>query len=491
MEPSRHLAFDLGATSGRAILGTLDGETLDIEEISRFPNPMLPIHGHLHWNIFALYEHILDGLRTAAVKGVRIDSVGIDTWGVDFGLMAQDGSLLGLPYTYRDPRTEGAMERFCAKLPKERIYERTGIQFLPLNTLFQLEAMRRDASPLLDVAGDLLFIPDLLHYLLTGVKKTEYTFATTSQLLNIHSQGWDEELFEALGIDPAIMQEIVPPGSILGTLTDDLARRTGIGPLPVVAVATHDTASAIAAIPAEGEHWAYISSGTWSLVGIESKTPLLDEKSLAFNITNEGGVENRYRVLKNVTGMWLLEECRKRWSEAGQEPSFDVLLDEARQARSLASLIDPDYPAFSNPEHMPDAIAERCRESGEPVPKNRGETVRCILESLALKSRFVLDRLQEASGRSIETVHVIGGGSRNSLLCQFTADATGRPVVAGPVEATAIGNLLVQAMALGRLENLDALRAVVRNTVQPAVYEPQKTEAWDRAYARFAKLVTN
>jgi len=481
------LAFDLGAESGRALLGRLEGKQLTVREISRFPNNMLSLRGRLHWNVFRLFEHVKDALRTVAREGAAVDSVGLDTWGVDFALLARDGSVLGLPFAYRDPHTTGAMDSFFRKVPREEVYARTGIQFLPLNSLFQLEAMARDRSPLLEAATDLLFIPDLLHYFLSGVKKTEFTFATTSQLFNPTTRDWDDRLLDALGLPRSLFQQVVEPGTIIGSLSKEIGAETGFAPLPLVAVATHDTASAVAATPAEGDDWAYLSSGTWSLMGIETRAPIITDEARRANFTNEGGVAGTFRVLKNITGLWLLQQCRRAWSSE-REVSYDELIGAASEAPPFVSLVDPDDPTFLNPPDMPAAVRAFCRRTGQPDPASMAATVRCVLESLALKYRFVLEQLRRLRAEPIRRIHVIGGGAKNTLLCQFTADATGVPVHAGPVEATAIGNLLVQAVALGQIGSLADLREIVRASFPPQVYETCDTERWDEAWQRFQEL---
>ncbi|GAB4343962.1 MAG: rhamnulokinase family protein [Candidatus Abyssubacteria bacterium] len=489
MKPSAFLAFDLGASGGRGILGELHGGKLSLREVSRFPNGMLSVRGHLHWNIFNLFERIKEGIHICARERVP-DSVGIDTWGVDFGLLARDGCILGLPFAYRDSRTDGAMESFFKKVPQKRVYELTGIQFLPLNTLFQLESMVRDTSPLLELATDLLFIPDLLNYLLSGAKKTEFTFASTSQLYNPIKGGWENELLAALGLPLSLMQEIVPPGSVIGAISHDVSQEIGIPELPVIAVATHDTGSAVAAAPAEGDDWAYISSGTWSLMGIETKAPIITSESMRLNFTNEGGVGRTFRFLKNIAGLWLLQECRRAWDQ-DKSLSYDDLLESAQTARPFSALIDPDWPEFLNPPDMPEAIRAACKRTAQEPPASRGEFVRCILESLALKYRFVLDQLRRISPLPINRIHVIGGGARNRLLCQFTADATGIPIFAGPVEATAIGNIMVQALSYGRVSSLAEMRDVIRRSFDVVTYLPDQTTQWNRAYERFYDVLGN
>jgi len=486
--PSSHLAFDLGAESGRVMLGRLQNGRLEVREISRFPNGMLTILGHRHWNVFRLFENMKDSLRICVREaGAAPQSIGVDTWGVDFALLAKDGSIIGLPYAYRDRRTEGAMESFFRKMSPERIYELVGIQFLPLNTLFQLESMVRDLSPLLHVAEHLLFIPDLFHYMLTGIMKTEFTFATTSQLFNPLKMDWEDEIFAALGISKKIMQQVILPGTVLGPLNEETRHESGFPNVPVVAVATHDTGSAVAAAPGEGDDWAYISSGTWSLMGVESSKPILTEQARSANFTNEGGIGGAFRVLKNITGLWIVQQCRHAMP-ADQRKSYDELTATASGAPPFAALLDPDSPKFLNPLDMTAAIRDYCRGTGQRVPETEGELIRCILESIALKYRFVLEQLRQIHPHPINRIHIIGGGTKNRLLCQFTADATGLPVLAGPAEATSIGNLLVQAMAMSQINSLTELRAVVRQSFALDRYVPQNSEAWDRAFGRFLEL---
>jgi rhamnulokinase len=481
-----HLAFDFGAESGRAVLGELHDGKLAIETIHRFPNRPVQIDGHEHWDIDTLFAELKTGLRLAGEREDRLTSVGLDTWGVDFGLLDQDGELIEPPFCYRDGRNAGAMEFFFDKLSRERIFELTGLQFLPFNTLFQLAAMVRDFSPALERAHDLLLMPDLFHYLLTGNRVSEFTIATTSQLYDPRDWRWATRLFTALDQPAALMQEIVMPGTAIGNITDEICRETGLPPTPVIAVATHDTGSAVAAVPAEGDDWAYISSGTWSLVGIENSEPVITPEALAAGLTNEGGVEGTFRILKNVTGMWLLQRCRAAW---GDRHEYADLVRLAEQAPPFVSLVDPDNPSFLNPSDMPEAIAEFCRRTGQPAPQNEAAFARCVLESLALKYRFVLRQIGRVTGRDIARVHVIGGGSQNELLCHFTASATGLPVLAGPVEATAIGNLLVQAMAEGCVGSLADLRGIVRASFPAREYAPGDKAPWDAAAMRFEALL--
>lgn len=487
--PAHFLAFDLGAESGRAVLGRLDGHRISVHEVRRFPNTPLALSGHIHWNVYALFDEIKTAMREgAAAMGARPESVGVDTWGVDFGLLARDGNLLGLPFCYRDHRNIGAMEDYFKLVPRSALYEATGIQFMPFNTLFQIYAMVRERSPLLDAAAHLLFMPDLFNYMLTGQKTAEFTVATTSQIMDPRTKAWIPGLFQAMGLSKKILQNIIEPGTVLGPLTEEVARETGFFGVPVVATAGHDTAAAVAAVPAEGRNWAYISSGTWSLVGVEENAPVISAKSLKSNFTNEGGVGGTIRFLKNVAGLWLVQGCRKAWAKDGLL-SYEELVRAAANAPGFAAFIDPDSPDFLNPPDMPKALTDYCLRTGQKAPESRATMVRSLFESLALKYRTVIDQLRLVLGHPIEKIHVIGGGSRNEILCQFTADATGLPVVAGPAEATAVGNILVQAMAMGRVSSPAEMRAIIRESFELRTYEPEDTAAWDAAYVRFREIL--
>lgn len=489
-DAAHFLAFDLGAGSGRAVLGTLDGPKLTVHEVRRFPNDPLPLAGHIHWNVYALFDEMKAAMRDAAAAvGERPASIGVDTWGVDFGLLARDGSLLGLPFCYRDHRNAGAMEDYFKLVPRDALYEATGIQFMPFNTLFQIYAMVRERSPLLDAAEDLLFMPDLFNFLLTGRKAAEFTIASTSQCLDPRTKTWVSGLFQAMGLSKKVLQDLVEPGTVLGTVTEEVAAATGLRHVPVVATASHDTAAAVAAVPAEGRNWAYISSGTWSLVGVEERSPVISAASLAANFTNEGGLGGTVRFLKNVSGLWLVQGCRKAWSAEGPV-TYEDLNRAAAEAPPFTALIDPDDPGFLNPPDMPEAIAAYCRRTGQRMPETRAALVRSLLESLALKYRQVIDELRRVLGHPVERIHVIGGGSQNEVLCQLTADATGLPVVAGPAEATAVGNILVQAMAVGRLSSPAAIREIIRHSFNLRTYLPAgNAPAWDAAAARFRDIL--
>ena len=489
MSPTKKiLAFDLGAESGRGLVAFFDGKQLRLEVVHRFANGPVRTLDSLHWDVLRLYSELLLTLGKAGAEHGPLDSIGVDTWGVDFALLGRDGSLLGNPRHYRDQHTEAVMEETFARVPRVEMYRQTGIQFMRINTLFQLLALARAGSPQLEVAENLLFIPDLFHYWLTGVKVNEYTDASTSQMLDAGSRTWARDLIGRLGIPEKILGSLVMPGTRLGPLRASVAAQTGITAAPVFATATHDTAAAVAAVPAQGNSWAYISSGTWSLMGVEISAPLTHDKALGYNFTNEGGVGGTIRLLKNVMGLWLVQECRRAWEREGKSFTYDHLLQLATQAPAFVSIINPDDPAFMLPASMPAAITQFCQQTGQPMPSTPGAVIRCALESLALRYRWVLARLEELLERTIETIHIVGGGSLNTLLCQFTADACNRTVLAGPVEATALGNALVQAIGLGLLGSLEEGREVVRRSFTINTYTPVEPQGSDEPYSRFLPL---
>jgi rhamnulokinase len=482
------LAFDLGAESGRAMLGSFDGGKLQLEVVHRFANGPVRLLDSMHWDVLFLYHEMLAALRKVAGAQHGIRSLGVDSWGVDFGLLGRGGVLLGNPRHYRDPHTEGVMEAAFGRVRRADIYRRTGLQFMRFNSLFQLLAMKRDHSPVLEAAEHLLLISDLFHFFFTGNMAVELTNASTTQLLDPVTRSWTFDLVETFGLPGKVLGNLVQPGTNLGLLRSSVAHEAGMPSVPVIAPATHDTGSAVAAVPAQGKSWAYISSGTWSLMGVELPAPCVTEPSLAYNFTNEGGVDGTTRFLKNIMGLWLVQECRRSWERAGQVFDYDQLASLANAAEPLRSLIDPDDASFLLPDDMPAAIGEFCRRSGQPVPADPGALVRCALESLALKYRWTLECMEELHGRSFDVIHVVGGGSRNQLLCQLTADACNRPVHAGPVEATAIGNLLMQARGLGLVGSLAEAREIVRRSFAVDVYEPRRPEIWDEPYARFKRM---
>lgn len=484
------LAFDLGAESGRAILGRYDGDTLRLTEVHRFPNGPARAADGLHWDVRRLFAEVKRGLALCGQQFGAPASIGLDTWGVDFALLDRQGELLEEPFHYRDARTNGVMEEAFKRVSREEIFERTGIQFMQFNTLYQLFSMVLAGSPALKSAHTFLTIPDLFNYWLSGRAVCEFTNATTTQFYDPRGGGWAVSLLEKLGVPTHFLPDIVPPGTVLGDLLPPVAEESGLRPVAVVAPACHDTGSAVAAVPAGGADHAYISSGTWSLVGVEVREPVITAESLANNFTNEGGVGSTFRLLKNVQGLWLLQECRRAWAGRGEQLSYDDLVRLAEAARPFAALVDPDDPSFLSPPDMPAAIAAFCARAGQPPPRDKGAIVRCVLESLALKYRWVLERIEEMRWRPVSVVHVVGGGCRNGLLCRFTADATGRPVLAGPVEATAAGNIIVQAMALGHVSSLEEGRALVRRSFEVTAYEPADRAPWDEAYGRFKEILS-
>ncbi|MDR0620091.1 MAG: rhamnulokinase [Bacteroidales bacterium] len=465
-------AFDLGATSGRSIIGTLSNGKLEIKELTRFPNNILHIGNKYYWNIYSLYEELKRGLKTAHTEGYTLSAIGIDTWGVDFVYVAADGSLLGCPRSYRDPYTDGAPEEFFAKIPKKDVYQATGIQTLNFNSIFQLFAAKKENSSALNHAETMLFIPDALSYLLTGKKICEYSIASTSQFVNAKTKKIEKRFFESIGINTSIVPDIVPSGTIIGTLLPALAQECGVGQVPVIAVAGHDTGSAVAAIPAESKNFAYLSSGTWSLMGIEVSEPIITDESFELNFTNEGGIDNTIRFLKNITGMWLLEQCRKEWEAKGKTYGYSEIVDLCAMGANFKSIIDPDHTSFANPQSMTQAIVDYCRNSGQHAPQTEAEFIYCIFNSLSNKYKIVLENLRKVAPFPIEKLHIIGGGSKNNLLNQMTANAIGFPVVAGPGEATAIGNIMVQAKALNVVDSLDRMREIIRNSVEIAEFLP-------------------
>lgn len=485
------LAFDLGAESGRAVLGTLENQKLHIQEVYRFSNGYVNIHGGCYWNAFSLFTELKKALALCNQNHTaHIESFAVDTWGVDFGLLAGDGSLLSMPHSYRDPRTNGMVEDFARNImPLDRLYSISGIQTMQINTLFQLYALKRSNSPLLSVASDLLFMPDLINYFFTGEKKTEYSIASTSQLLDPFTRQWNHELFRAIGLPESMMQEVIPQGIVVGWADKSICAQAGLSAVPLISVASHDTGSAVAAIPADDDNWAYLSSGTWSLMGLELQQPIINESSASLNFTNEGGVEDTCRFLKNMSGMWLLQQCKKSW-DANSSYDYDQLVQMAAQSQPFKALIDTDTPTFLNPDDMPSAIQNYCRITQQPVPSSHAEIVRCIFDSLAMKYRLVMKQLREFSPVPIHKLYIIGGGAKNKLLCQLTANAIGMPVITGPSEATAIGNIMMQAKAMGYVSLLSEIRKIIRNSFESATYLPQDTAIWDKLEADMVSITS-
>ena len=469
-----YFAVDLGATSGRTILGKLSEGQVELEEITRFGNPLINMGGFFYWDFFALYNEIIKGLKTVAERGIAIESIGIDTWGCDVVCIGADGQPLRNPLAYRDPHTVGMMERyFKEKVSREEVYRRTGIQFMNFNTLFHLYTMGMMEDAALKQAEKILFMPDALTYTLTGKAICEYTIASTSEMLNPETGDLDETLLASIGLRREQFGELTHPGTIVGTLTPEVQKLTGLGPVPVVAVAGHDTASAVAAVPARDEHFAYLSSGTWSLMGIESPHAIINEKSYNLNFTNEGGIEGTTRFLKNICGMWLYERCRLEWPEL-KHLSHPELQKEAIAMEGTESIIAPDDPMFANPESMVGAIQQYCREHGMPVPEGHTQIIRCIFESLAQRYKEIFGYLKEFASCDIHVLHIIGGGSRNDFLNQLTADACGVTVLAGPQEGTALGNVMLQAKAAGEVGDIWEMRKIIANSIELKQFDPKK-----------------
>ncbi|MGE0607552.1 MAG: rhamnulokinase family protein [Pirellulales bacterium] len=494
MAERAYLAVDLGASSGRVVAGLFDGRRLRLEEVYRFENGGVAVGLRLYWDLLNQWNHVQRGLRAgASAHGERIRSVGVDTWGVDFGLLGPGDELLANPRHYRDHHTDGILEQALQHVPREEIFAASGLQFMQFNTLYQLWAMRRGQSPLLDLAESFLMVPDLFHWLLTGVKANEFTNATTTQFLDPTRHCWSKPLLERFQLPTRFLGDIIEPGTKLGPLLPQVANETNLAGVQCVVPGTHDTASAVMAVPAaskpgERPDWCYISSGTWSLMGVESPTPIINSLCRQLNFTNEGGVGQTIRVLKNITGMWLLQECRRVWAAAGQEYTWDYLNRMSDEAPPLAALINPDDTSFMAPADMPTAVREYCARTSQPVPEEEGAVIRVCLESLALKYRMVLGWLEQLIDGPIGTIHIVGGGAQNRRLCQAAADACNRRVVAGPVEATAIGNVMVQAIADGAIGSIAQAREIVRDSFSVETYTPRNTAAWDDAWARFVPL---
>jgi sugar (pentulose or hexulose) kinase len=480
------VAFDLGAESGRAILGQFTGSKISLSDVHRFPNTPVLLPDGLHWNILALWEEIKRGLSLSHKQcGTGLASIGLDTWGVDFGLLDRQGNLIGNPYHYRDSRTDGLVDKSFHIVPREEIYANTGIQFMQLNSLFQLFAMVNQNHPALEIADRFLTIPDLLNYWLTGRKVNEYSNATTTQCYDTRKNTWSTQMLEQLGIPSRIFGEVVRPGTVIDQLSPAVAMDCEVSAMPVIAPACHDTGSAVAAVPATGTGFAWISSGTWSIMGVEASEPVVTSQSLAYGMTNEGGVYNTIRLSKNIMGLWPVQECKRTWARHGQDYSYDQITQMAADAPSLRSVVDVDHNDFLKPGDMPSRIQEYCSARDQEVPQTHGEIIRAALEGVALKYRSTLDGLENLQGRKIDVVHIVGGGTRNKILCQFAADAMNRTVITGPIEATATGNLLVQAIALGEIRDLEEAREVVRNSFEVTTYHPSKERAaWEDAYGK-------
>ncbi len=480
-------AVDLGATSGRTIIGSLADGKLEQRELTRFKNPIIELEGHCYWDIFHLYNEIICGLKSCADEGIEIGSIGIDTWGVDFVCIGKDGLPIRNPHSYRDTYTEGVMDEYFGIIPKETVYEKTGIQFMNFNSLFQLYAQKKQGDSALEGAEKILFMPDALAYMLTGEAVCEYTILSTSQMLDPRTKKIDKELIDVIGLKESQFGRYVQPAEKVGTLSKSVQRLTGLGTVPVIAVAGHDTASAVSAVPATDGNFAYLSCGTWSLLGIEVDDAIINKKSFEYNFTNEGGIDGTTRFLKNICGMWLLERCRKEWTDAPDD--VNRINSDAMDAEPFRCFINPDDPAFANPESMVQAIRDFCRKTGQYVPTTYKEIARCIFESLALRYRQVVEQLREMSPFPIERLHVIGGGTYNRYLMQMAADSLGMPVITGPVEGTAMGNIMIQARAMGEVrdERWEG-RRIIASSIEMKTYMPASSKNWDEAYKRFINL---
>lgn len=487
MKNTSFFAVDLGATSGRTILGMIKEGSIELRELTRFQNNLIEVNGHLYWDIYALYHEIINGLNQVSKEKIPIASIGVDTWGVDFVCVGKDGEILRNPYSYRDPHTIGLPEELFKRIPREDIYQMTGIQIMNFNSLYQLAAMKKNSSSVLPVTDKILFTPDALSYMLTGEIVTEYTIASTSQLINPIKKEFEPVLLELLELSRKTFGKLVYPGTKVGILSKSVQMQTGLGSVPVIAVAGHDTASAVAAVPAPDKNFAYLSSGTWSLMGIELEQPFINEESFKMNFTNEGGVEGTTRFMKTICGMWLLERCRKEWAMVA-DYSYTDLIEAAMKAPAFRSLINPDASCFANPVSMIEAIKHYCKTTEQAVPETYGEITRCIFESLALIYRYTLENLKRMAPFSIERLHVIGGGSKNNLLNSFTANALGIKVVAGPSEATAIGNIMLQAKAAGVVSSIQQMREMICASIDVNVFEPVEKDIWDEGYVAFLKV---
>jgi len=495
MTEACYLGVDLGAESGRVMAGLFDGKQVRLEQLHRFANGGVSLGNTLRWDVLRLWSEIQDGLAKGASRfGERIVSVGVDTWGVDYVLLSRTGEILGQPYHYRDSRTAGILGEAFGRVPKREIFAETGLQFMEFNTLFQLLAFQKTNADLLPLAERLLLMPDFFHWCLSGSRVIEFTNATTTQCYHPTRREWAFDMLRKFGLPTGLFPEVVLPGTQLGPLRETVAAKTGLKRIEVVAPATHDTGAAVAAVPTTrtgSANWAYISSGTWSLMGVEVQKAILGERALELNVTNEGGIDGTYRLLKNIMGLWLVQECRRVFERQGKSYDYAQLIAMAEQARPLRSLVNPDDRSFLKPDDMCAAIRQWCAAAGEPVPDSEGALIRCALESLAFKYRMVLEWLEELTGTRIEVIHIVGGGSQNESLNQLTADACGRPVIAGPAEATILGNVLVQARAAGELGSLAEIRSVVRASSELKTYEPRGSTVWNDAYPRFVELVAN
>ena len=484
----RVLAFDFGASSGRAIIGCFDGDKITLEEVHRFSNDPVSVGGTVYWDVLRLFYEIKQGIVKAKIAG-GFDSIGIDTWGVDFGLIDSEGKLMENPVHYRDTRTAGLVDESFKTMPKEKLYGITGIQFMELNTLFQLISLKKYRPWMLERADKMLFMPDLLAYMLTGRMCAEYSIATTSQLIDLETKSWSEEILDAFGIKKSLFAPLVKSGTVLGELSKEICEECGVAPVPVISVCGHDTQSAITSVPCEDGNFAFLSSGTWSLFGTELDKPIVNETSMNINITNEGGFDGSTGFLKNIIGLWLIQESRRQWKREGEEYSYADLEKLALAAEPFKCFIDPDAPEFVPHGNIPERVREFCRKTGQFVPETVGEIMRCIYESLAMKYRLTFEKLRECTKRDYPVIHVIGGGTKDGLLCQMTANSCDRTVKAGPIEATVMGNVAVQLMSDGSVKNIGQARKIIADSSELKTFEPKDTDKWAKAYEDFLKIV--
>lgn len=484
----RVLAFDFGASSGRAIIGCFDGDKITLEEVHRFSNDPVSVGGTVYWDVLRLFYEIKQGIIKAKIAG-GFDSIGIDTWGVDFGLIDSEGKLMENPVHYRDARTTGLVDEAFKTMPKEKLYGITGIQFMELNTLFQLIALKKYRPWMLERADKMLFMPDLFGYMLTGKMCAEYSIASTSQLIDLDKRTWSKEILDAFGIKESVFAPLVQPGTVLGELSKEVCEECGVDPVPVISVCGHDTQSAITSVPCEDGDFAFLSSGTWSLFGTELDKPIVNETSMNINITNEGGFDGSTGFLKNIIGLWLIQESRRQWKREGKEYSYADLEKLALAAEPFKCFIDPDAPEFVPHGNIPERVREFCRKTGQYVPETVGEIMRCIYESLAMKYRLTFEKLRECTERDYPVIHVIGGGTKDGLLCQMTANSCDRTVKAGPIEATVMGNVAVQLMSDGSVKNIGQARKIVAESSELKTFEPKDTDKWAKAYEDFLKII--
>lgn len=484
----RVLAFDFGASSGRAIIGCFDGDKITLEEVHRFSNDPVSVGGTVYWDVLRLFYEIKQGIIKAKIAG-GFDSIGIDTWGVDFGLIDSEGKLMENPVHYRDARTAGLVDEAFKTMPKEKLYGITGIQFMELNTLFQLISLKKYRPWMLERADKMLFMPDLFGYMLTGKMCAEYSIASTSQLIDLDKRTWSKEILDAFGIKESVFAPLVQPGTVLGELSKEVCEECGVDPVPVISVCGHDTQSAITSVPCEDGDFAFLSSGTWSLFGTELDKPIVNETSMNINITNEGGFDGSTGFLKNIIGLWLIQESRRQWKREGKEYSYADLEKLALAAEPFKCFIDPDAPEFVPHGNIPERVREFCRKTGQYVPETVGEIMRCIYESLAMKYRLTFEKLRECTERDYPIIHVIGGGTKDGLLCQMTANSCDRTVKAGPIEATVMGNVAVQLMSDGSVKNIGQARKIVAESSELKTFEPKDTDKWAEAYEDFLKII--